>query len=191
MTEFNKMIKGEMYNANDPELVRMRAEVRDLLNELNHSVQDIKTGSRLDLCLKIFGKVGKGLWLQPPFYCDYGRNIEFGDNVYLNFNCVILDVAKVIVGSNVLFGPSVQIYTASHPINAQARQDGQEFGKEIRIGNGVWIGGSAVLCPGITIGDNSIVAAGAVVTKDVPANVIVGGNPARIIKENINAPLSF
>lgn len=183
MTEFEKMIAGQLYNANDPQLVRMRADARDLLDQLNTSVRDVKADERLEVCRKIFGRVGKGLWLQPPFYCDYGKNIELGDNVYFNFNCVILDVAKVVIGSNVLMGPGVQIYTATHPLDPKLRQQGQEFGKSITIGDGVWIGGGAILCPGVTIGENSVVAAGAVVTKDVPANVVVGGNPARVIKE--------
>ncbi len=183
MTEYEKMIAGELYNANDAELVRMRKDVRGLLNELNRSVQDIKSGERLDLCHKIFGRTGAGLWLQPPFYCDYGKNIELGENVYFNFNCVVLDVAKVLIGSNVMFGPNVQIYTAGHPLEAGLRREGREFGKPVRIGNDVWIGGSAVLCPGITVGERSIIAAGAVVTKDVPHDVVVGGNPARVLKE--------
>lgn len=187
MTEYEKMIAGDLYNASDAELTHMREEVRGLLTELNRSVQDVRSGERLSLCERIFGKTGKGLWLQPPFYCDYGKNIELGENVFFNFNCVILDVAKVIIGSNVFFGPNVQIYTAGHPLDAQKRREGQEFGKSITIGNDVWIGGSAVLCPGIKIGEKSIVAAGAVVTKDVPPNVVVGGNPAKMIKEIRNA----
>ncbi len=181
MTEYEKMISGELYNANDAELVHMRQEVRELLSKLNSSVQDIRSGERLILCKQLFGKVGTGFWLQPPFYCDYGKNIELGENVFLNFNCVILDVAKVVIGSNTLIGPNVQIYTAGHPLNQELRRQGQEFGKAITIGNDVWIGGSAILCPGITVGDRSVIAAGAVVTKDVPADVVIGGNPAKII----------
>lgn len=183
VTEYEKMISGELYNANDAELTRMRKDARDLLNKINQSVQDIRDGDRLEICKQLFGKTGTGLWLQPPFFCDYGRNIELGSNVFFNFNCVVLDVAKVIIGSNVMFGPNVQIYTAGHPLDEQKRRDAQEFGKTIRIGSDVWVGGSAILCPGITIGDASIIAAGAVVTKDVPAKVLVGGTPAKIIKE--------
>ncbi len=183
MTEYEKMISGELYNASDAELVRMRKKARDLLNKLNSSVQDIKNGDRLALCKKLFGKVGSGLWLQPPFYCDYGKNIELGENVYLNFNCILLDVAKIIIGSNVMLGPNVQIYTAGHPLDAQERRRGLEFGKTVHIGNDVWIGGSAVLCPGIKIGDESIIAAGAVVAKDVPSKTVVGGNPVKVLKE--------
>lgn len=187
MSEYEKMISGELYSANDAELVSMRREARDLLNRINSSAQDIKEGERLDLCRQLFGKAGKGLWLQPPFYCDYGRNIEFGENVFLNFNCVFLDVAKIVIGSNVMFGPNVQIYTATHPLDAVTRREGLELGKTITIGNDVWIGGHSVICPGVTIGDESVVAAGSVAVKDVPPKVVVGGNPAKIIKE-LQAP---
>lgn len=182
MSEYEKMISGQLYNANDPELVLMRRQARARLDQLNHSVQDVKSGERLDICHKLFGKVGERLWLQPPFYCEYGSNIELGDNVFFNFNCVVLDVAKVIIGSNVLIAPNVQIYTATHPLDAQLRRDGQELGKPITIGDDVWIGGSAVICPGVTIGNKSVIAAGAVVVKSVPPNVVVGGNPAKIIR---------
>ncbi len=183
MTEYEKMIAGHLYDVNDPELVRMRKETRTVLHRLNNSVQDIKAGDRLELYGRLFGKAGKGLWLQPPFYCDYGKNIELGEHVFFNFNCVVLDVAKVVIGSHVLVGPNVQIYTASHPLDAAQRRQGLEFGKPIIIGDDVWIGGSAVLCPGITVGEKSIIAAGAVVTKDVPPYAIVGGNPAKVIRE--------
>lgn len=183
MTQYEKMIAGDLYDANDAELVSMRYEVRALLDKLNKSAQDIKTGDRLRLCRKIFRKVGKGFWLQPPFYCDYGKNIELGDNVYFNFNCIILDVARVTIGSSVLFGPNVQIYTAGHPINWKKRNEGQEYGKPITIGDYVWVGGSVVVCPGVSIGCRSVIAAGAVVTKDVPSDVVVAGNPARVIRK--------
>ncbi|MGE4385007.1 MAG: sugar O-acetyltransferase [Endomicrobiaceae bacterium] len=183
MTEYEKMISGELYNAADEELSRMRANARILLAELNKSLCEIKSGERLILCGKIFGKTGKGLILQPPFYCDYGINIELGDNVSFNFNCVILDVAKVTIGSYSLFGPNVQIYTAGHPLESAERQIGLEFGKPVSIGSNVWVGGNAVICPGVSIGNGSIVGAGSVVTKDVPANVIAAGNPAKIIKK--------
>ena len=163
-----------MYHAGDAELVRMRYEARNILDNINASVQDINAGKRLELCKQLFGKVGDNLWLQPPFYCDYGLNIELGDNVFFNFNCVVLDVAKVIIGSNVFFGPNVQVYTATHPLDTSLRISGQEYGKTITIGDNVWIGGSAVICPGVSIGDNSVIAAGAVVTKDIVRSVLVG-----------------
>ena len=183
MSEYDKMIAGDLYDATDVELVKMRQEARGFLDELNRSVQDVKDAERLALCHKLFSKVGDGLWLQPPFYCDYGKNIEVGSDVYFNFNCIVLDVAKVTIGSNVRIGPNVQIYTASHPVNVDERNSGQEFGKSINIRDNVWIGGNALICPGVSVGENSIISAGAVVTKDVPSNVIVGGNPAKLIRD--------
>jgi maltose O-acetyltransferase len=188
MSEYEQMISGQLYNANDPELELMRRQARARLDQLNHSIQDVKSGERLDICQKLFGKTGKGLWLQPPFYCEYGSNIELGDNVFFNFNCVVLDVAKVTIGSYVLIGPNVQIYTATHPLDAQKRREGQELGKPIVIGDDVWIGGSAVICPGVTIGNKSVIGAGAVVVKDVPPNVVVGGNPAKVLKNLPDGP---
>jgi maltose O-acetyltransferase len=182
VTEYEKMLAGSLYKARDAELVRMRRRARGLLDRLNASLGAVRTGERLTLCRRIFGKTGKGLWLQPPFYCDYGKNIELGDNVYFNFNCTVLDVAKVIIGSNVLIGPNVQIYTAGHPIDFRRRRRGLEFGKSITIGNDVWIGGGAILCPGIRIGEKSVIGGGAVVTKNVPSGTVVGGNPARILR---------
>jgi len=183
VTEYKKMIAGQLYNGNDPELVRLRRKARALLDRINATVQDVREGERLALCRRLFGKTGKGLWLQPPFFCDYGINIQLGDNVYFNFNCVLLDVAKIMIGSNVLMGPNVQIYTAGHPLNFKQRQQGLEFGKPVRVGNDVWIGGGAIICPGVNIGEKSVIAAGAVVTKDVPQGCLVGGTPAKIIKK--------
>lgn len=183
MTEYEKMIAGQLYNARDARLIHMRHKARALLGRINASLQDIQAGTRLKACQKLFRKIGPGFWMQPPFYCDYGTNIEIGENFYCNFNCVILDVAKVKIGSSVMLGPNVQIYTATHPLNASQRRQGLELGKAITIGDDVWIGGHAVLCPGVTIGRGSIIAAGAVVTKDVPPGVVVGGNPSKMIKE--------
>lgn len=183
VSEYQKMVAGLLYNANDPELVRRRQEARALLDRTNASVQNIRSGERLELYRQLFGKNGKGLWLQPPFFCDYGTNNELGDNVHFNFNCVLLDDGKVTIGSNVLMGPNVQIYTAGHPLDPEQRQQGLEFGKSVAIGNDVWIGGGAIICPGITIGEKSMIAAGVIVIKDVPCGCVVGGNPARIIKK--------
>lgn len=182
MREYEKMIAGEMYNAMDSELIEMRLRARQLLTQINQSVEDIRTGPRFELVKDLLGSVGKNIWLQPPFFCDYGKNITFGDSVFLNFNCVILDVAKVTVGSFVFMAPNVQIYTAGHPLDWQERRK-VEFGKPITIGDDVWIGGSAIICPGVTIGSKSVIGAGAVVTKDVPSGVVVAGNPARILKQ--------
>ncbi len=183
MSEYEKMVAGDLYDPNDRELVWMRRATRVLLDELNASVHDVKTGDRLKICKQLFGKSGKGLWLQPPFYCDYGKNIELGDQVYFNFNCVILDVARVTIGSSVMFGPNVQIYTAAHPIDWRKRDEGQEYGRPITIGDHVWIGGGVILCPGVSIGAKSVIGAGSVVTRDVPPSVVTAGNPARVIKK--------
>jgi len=183
MTEYEKMIAGELYNGLDLELTLMRRRTRELLGSINRSCQDLKEGVEGFERLKdLFGAFGPGLWLQPPFYCDYGKNIALGERVYFNFNCVVLDVAKVTIGSGTLIAPNVQIYTAGHPLDWRKRKEGLEFGKPISIGEEVWIGGSSVICPGVSIGSKSIIAAGAVVTKDVPEGMIVGGNPAKIIK---------
>lgn len=125
----------------------------------------------------------QGAYLEPPFRCDYGANITLGKNFYANFNCVVLDVAPVVIGDNVLFAPNVQIYTAGHPLDVKSRvEEGIEFGTPITIGNNVWLGGGVIVCPGVTIGDNSVIGAGSVVTKDVPANVVAAGNPCRVIR---------
>ncbi|OXU14616.1 sugar O-acetyltransferase [Sedimentisphaera salicampi] len=182
MTEYEKMAAGKLYYAGDPELREMRKKVRILLDKINSSVSEIKQGNRYELGTELFGRVGENLFLQPPFYCDYGVHIELGDNVFFNFGCVLLDVAKIRIGSNVLFAPNVQVYTAAHPLDVSLRQAEQEFGKPITIGDNVWIGGGAVICPGVTIGESSVVGAGAVVTKDVEPSSVVAGNPARVIK---------
>jgi maltose O-acetyltransferase len=182
MTENEKMLAGEFYFALDPELVAMRNAARILLDKINATAVEAP-GAALPHFKQLFGAVGEGFIAQAPFYCDYGRNIYLGDNVYFNFNCVILDCAKVTIGSNVMFGPNVQIYTATHPLDAAMRKAGKEFAKPITIREQVWVGGSVVICPGVTIGERSVLAAGAVITKDVPPGVLVGGNPATIIKD--------
>ena len=129
------------------------------------------------------GMAGKNLWIEPPFYCDYGYNIQLGDHVFMNYNCCILDVSTVKIGNNVMFAPGVQVLTATHPLEAKPRNSGKEFAKPITIGNEVWVGGNAIICPGVTIGDRAVIGAGAVVTRDIPADVFAAGNPARVIKE--------
>lgn len=182
MTEKTKMLAGELYNPNDPELIAERHEARLLFQKINRLDENSKK-ERKQLLKKLVKNSGKGLWIEPPFYCDYGYNIHTGKNVFFNFNCCILDVNIVRIGNDVLVGPNVQIYTATHPLDAATRKSWLEFAKPIRIGNDVWIGGHAVICPGVTIGDGAVIAAGAVVTKDVAENVVVGGNPARVIKQ--------
>lgn len=182
MTEKTKMLSGELYNANDQELVEERHRARILFQKINQLNDDDKKERNL-LLKELLPNSGKGLWVEPPFYCDYGYNIHTGKNVFFNFNCVILDVMKVEFGDQVLVGPDVQIYTATHPLDAKTRNSWLEYAKPVSIGNSVWIGGGAIIYPGVTIGDGAVIAAGAVVTKPVPPNVVVGGNPAVIIKE--------
>ncbi|HSI77028.1 MAG TPA: sugar O-acetyltransferase [Lunatimonas sp.] len=188
-TEKEKMMAGQLYLASDEELSEERLTARKILKKLNDSApEDIRL--RNELFKELLGEIGNEFWIEPPFYCDYGYNIRAGHQVYFNFDCVILDVSQVIIGDRCLFGPKVQIYAATHPINWKVRGSLLEYGAPVSIGSDVWVGGGAIICPGVTIGDRSIIAAGAVVTRDVPADVLVGGNPARIIKklENKDEP---
>ncbi|MES2772667.1 MAG: sugar O-acetyltransferase [Bacteroidota bacterium] len=181
-SEKEKMLAGELYNALDKQLTDERIKARLLLKQLNDSGEDeMREGE--NILKQLMPNAGGGLWLQPPFYCDYGTNIILGEKVFFNFNCVVLDVAQVTIGSRTLLGPNVQIYTATHPLNYLERASGLEFGKPIWIGEDVWIGGGAIICPGVKIGNRSIIGAGSVVTKDIPDDVIAAGNPCRVIKD--------
>jgi maltose O-acetyltransferase len=180
-TEKEKMLAGELYDALDPQLAEDRLATRLLIKELNDTRED-QTAERSRILQQLIPHQGHGLWMQPPFYCDYGYNIKLGDKVFFNFNCVVLDVTWVTIGSRTLFGPNVQIYTATHPINHKERASGLEYAKPVTIGEDVWVGGSAVICPGVTIGDRSVIGAGSVVTKDIPADVFAAGNPCRVIR---------
>ena len=176
------MLAGELYNATDPELSEERLTARLLLGELNSSRED-EEDKRNSILKKLIPDAGAGFWLQPPFYCDYGYNISTGEKVFFNFNCVVLDVMPVKIGNRTLIGPNVQIYTATHPMDYRERAAGLEFAKPVTIGEDVWIGGSAVICPGVTIGDRSVIGAGSVVTKDVPPDVFAAGNPCKVIRQ--------
>jgi len=180
-TQKEKMLSGEMYFGFDEELVRERTRARKLMHGINVE-EFVLTPRALSLIKELVPNSGANLHIEPPFYCDYGSNIDCGDNVYFNMNCVVLDGMKVKIGSYVLFGPGVQVYTATHPLDWQQRRK-EEYSKAITIGDDCWIGGGAVICPGVTIGDRVVVAAGAVVTKDVPDDTLVGGNPAKIIRK--------
>ncbi|MEJ5961258.1 sugar O-acetyltransferase [Pedobacter immunditicola] len=180
-TEKEKMLAGDLYNALDPQLTNERLETRLLLKELNDSSED-QAEERTRILTTLLPDAGTELWIQPPFYCDYGTNIKVGDRVFFNFNCVVLDVAPVTIGHRTLFGPNVQIYTATHPLNYKERAAGLEYGKPIVIGDDVWIGGSVIICPGVTIGDRSVIGAGSVITRDVPSDVFAAGNPCRVIR---------
>lgn len=181
-TEKEKMLSEELYNALDSELTKERLKARLLLKKLNDSRED-EENKRERIIKELIPNSGDNLLLQPPFYCDYGSNIIIGSNVYFNFNCVVLDVALVKIGSRTKMGPNVQIYTATHPINYQERATGLESGKAITIGEDVWIGGSAIIVPGVTIGDRTVVGSGSVVTKDIPSDVFAAGNPCKVIRE--------
>ncbi len=180
-TERDKMVAGELYDALDPHLIADRNRVRNLCLELNAS-HDEQEELRRDLCRQIFGKGGDTVWLQPPFYCDYGFNIELGERVFFNFNCVVLDVCPVRIGDFTLLGPGVQILTPLHPFDAALRRR-QEYGKSIDIGSDVWIGGGAIILPGVGIGSRTVIGAGSVVTRDIPDAVLAAGNPCRVIRK--------
>lgn len=180
-TEKEKMLAGELYNALDPVLTRERERCRDLCQALN-ATREVQQEERRRLLAELFGQETDA-WIQPPFFCDYGTNITLGSKVYFNFNCVVLDVMPVTIGSRTLFGPAVQIYTATHPLEASLRRQGVEFARPVKIGSDVWVGGGAIICPGVTIGDRSVIGAGSVVTRDIPPDVLAAGNPARIIRQ--------
>ena len=180
-TEKEKMLAGELYDASDAQLVQERYQARMLFQKIN-AIPESEKEQRDQLFYELFGAAGPGLYIEPPFFCDYGYNIKVGEKVFMNYNCCILDVMPVTMGSNVLLAPGVQIYTATHPIEPEIRAEWLEFAKPVTIGDDVWIGGGAIICPGVTIGNGVVIAAGAVVTKDVPDRVVVGGNPAKVIK---------
>jgi maltose O-acetyltransferase len=178
MTEKEKMLAGELYDPADPEIQADQAATKAWLVRYNASLGE-SPGRRRARLRERFAAVGDGAVVRPPFHCDYGFNISLGANVFLNFNCVILDVVEVAIGDGTQIGPAVQIYSADHPRDLSVRRGGLEFGRPVRIGKNVWMGGGAIILPGITIGDNAIVGAGSVVTRDVPAGATVAGNPAR------------
>jgi maltose O-acetyltransferase len=180
-SEKEKMLAGELYNASDPGLVAERLRARELCQALAALPAKSSEVERAKLLTDLFG-VPTDAHVTTPFFCDYGRNIRLGRNVYFNFNCVILDVARVSVGNNVLFGPAVQVYSALHPMNAVERRGGLEFGRPVTIGDDVWLGGGAIICPGVTIGDRTVIGAGSVVVSDVPAGVFAAGNPCRVVR---------
>jgi maltose O-acetyltransferase len=179
-TERQKMIAGEMYDPFDHELVAARERARDLCQDLNGS-RESEPDRRRRILRDLFGKGGDTVWMQPPFHCDYGTNIELGERVFFNFNCIVLDVCLVRIGDFTLFGPAVQIYTPLHPLNAEQRRRG-EFGKPVDVGSDVWVGGGAIILAGVRIGSRSVIGAGSVVTRDVPESVFAAGNPCRVIR---------
>ena len=181
MNEKEKMLNGKLYNPKDKVLKKERIRAQKLCKEFNQ-IDPYNKEAQNKILKKLF-KTEKECSIMPNFFCDYGYNIEFGENFYVNHNCIILDVTVVNIGDNVLLAPNVQIYTSNHPLNPKQRNKGLEYGSPVNIGDNVWIGGGSIICPGVSIGNNSVIGAGSVVTKNVPNNVMVGGNPAKVIKK--------
>lgn len=181
MTEREKMITGQTYQAWDTELVEGRQRAKRLLFAYNTLAPDALE-QREALLRQLLGGMGENCWIEPPFYCDYGANFTVGADFYANYHCVVLDCAPVTVGNHVMLGPGVQIFTACHPLDAKSRNAGVEFAKPIVIGDDVWIGGGAILLPGVTVGSGTVVGAGSVVTRDLPPGVLAVGNPCRVLR---------
>jgi maltose O-acetyltransferase len=179
-SEREKMRAGALYDPMDPELVAGRERARDLCTALNATREGERTERRRILA-DLFAAGGDTVWMQPPFFCDYGANIGLGERVFFNFNCVVLDVCPVRIGDFTLFGPGVQILTPMHPFDAALRRR-QEYGKAISIGADVWVGGGALILAGVTIGSRAVIGAGSVVTRDVPEGVLAAGNPCRVVR---------
>ncbi|MGG0476118.1 maltose acetyltransferase domain-containing protein [Priestia aryabhattai] len=181
-TEKEKMLAGEMYNPADAQLVKDREYARRQVRIYNET-SETEGEKRTQLLRELFGSTGENVYIEPNIRVDYGYNIFVGENFSANFDCVILDVCEVRFGDNCMLAPGVHVYTATHPLDPTERNSGKEYAKPIIVGDNVWIGGSAVINPGVSIGDNVVIASGSVVTKDVPNNIVVGGNPAKIIKK--------
>lgn len=181
MTEKEKMLAGKPYKSFEPGLFEERQFAKDLNYQINQ-LHPFKLDERNGLLKKLLGSTGNQFHIEPPFYCDYGYNITIGENFYSNYNCTILDCAPVTFGDNVLLAPNVSIYTAGHPIHYDPRNEGYEYAFPVTIGSNVWIGGNTVINPGVSIGDNSVIGSGSVVTKDIPSNVIAVGSPCKIIR---------
>ena len=180
-TEREKMLGGDLYRADDAELTRERTRARELTARFNASEPGDEAGRRA-LLAELLGSVGEGAWIEPPFYCDYGAYISLGVRAFLNFDCVVLDCAPVVIGDGSLLGPGVQLCAATHPLDAAVRAEGLESALPITLGTNVWIGAGVIVGAGVAIGDNSVVGAGSVVLTDVPANVLAAGSPCRVIR---------
>ena len=180
MTQLQRMLAGELYDPNDPELVERRALARERCQALNAS-SERDPDARRAILQELFASGGDTAGVQPPFYCDYGTHIELGARVFFNFNCVVLDVCRVRIGDHTMFGPAVQIYAATHPFDPVLRRQ-VEAGRPVTIGEDVWVGGGAIILPGVTIGSRTVIGAGSVVTRDIPDDVIAAGNPCRVIR---------
>ena len=181
MTQKEMMLSGMLYDSRDKELREDAARSRRITRLFNNTTEE-QNSYRIQLLKELFGRTGEHIYIEPPFRCDYGSNTYIGENFYANFDCIILDVAEVHIGKNCLLGPRVCIYTPVHPYDAEIRAMGIEKGKPVTIGDNVWVGGNAVINPGVSIGNNVIIGSGSVVTKDIPDNVIAAGNPCKIIR---------
>ena len=175
----------------DDTLAELMKQNKMLLHQFNNVVEPWDFDKLNQVAHKIFGSLGENAWINPPFYCDYGKNIFAGDGLNVNYNCVILDVGRVDIGNNVFLAPNVSIYTAGHPVHPAARGTMYEYGIPVKIGNDVWIGGNSVVVPGVTIGDGTVIGAGSVVTKDIPSGVIAAGNPCRVIRKIAQDDLNY
>lgn len=181
MTEKEKMLKGDAYIASDPELVKDRQKARILTRLYNQTIET-DDYTKNEILRKLLGSTGENVYIEPSFKCDYGYNIHLGENFYANFDCIMLDVCEINIGKNAMLAPNVQIYTAYHPIDPKLRISGIEYGSPVTIGDNVWIGGGAIINPGVTIGDNVVIGSGSVVTKDIQSNCVAVGNPCKVIK---------
>ena len=180
-TEYDKMMAEDLYDVNDRQLVEQREHARDLYETLNQTSFHDTEGLQ-QLIKQLFGTVGTGSEVRPRFICDYGYNIHVGNNFFANFDCILLDTCPITIGDNVLLAPRVQIYTATHPLDVGARTSWLGCGKAVSIGDNCWLGGNSVILPGVHLGNNVIVGGGAVVTRSFGDNVVIAGNPARVIK---------
>ena len=180
-SEKQKMIKGLPYYPWDDELTKARKNARRILREISRISEDSEEDRKI-LFRQLFGHTGDKFFIENEFVCDYGFNISFGENSYANFNCIFLDAAPIHIGKNVMFAPAVKLFTATHPIDHKLRNTGIEYAKPIRIEDNVWIGGGAIINPGVSVGKNTVIGSGSVVTKDIPANVVAAGNPCRVIR---------
>jgi maltose O-acetyltransferase len=181
-SEKDKMLAGELYIASDPELTTAHLRAQAILMRFNASSADDEDNRRAILT-ELFQHFGEATVVRPVFRCDYGFNISFGDRTFVNYECVFLDCNLITIGDDVQIGPGVHIYTATHPTNSQTRKSGLEYALPVSIGDGVWLGGGAIICPGVTIAENTVVGAGSVVTRDLPANVVAAGNPCRVMRD--------
>lgn len=181
MNERERMLAGKLYRADDGELVALRQRARRLTRLYNATTEE-ESDRRQELLKELLGSMGRGCYIEPTFRCDYGCNISVGDGFYANFDCIILDVAPVRIGSHVFFAPRVGLYTAGHPIDAGVRNGELEYGKAIAIGDDVWVGGNVVINPGVSIGSDAVIGSGSVVTHDIPDHVVAVGNPCRVLR---------